>query len=187
VGFAGVLRLMADPDVAPQAAAPPLSDMRTLAEGFRELSTAAAVAVSGPAPAPEVDVPSASSAPSAAPASSSSNSASVPQHVPVTGSESSQAPAPSIYTIDDPGVVAPVPLKQTLPPFTGLTIPARQGVLDVLIDEHGLVQSAAMRVPIDPRYDRLVVDAARAWKYDPATLAGAPVKYRKLVQIVVRR
>ena len=80
-----------------------------------------------------------------------------------------------------------MPLKQTLPPFTGLTIPARQGVLDVLIDEHGLVQSAAMRVPIDPRYDRLVVDAARAWKYDPATLAGAPVKYRKLVQIVVRR
>jgi hypothetical protein len=36
--FRHVLKLLAEPEIAPQAAQPPLSDLKTLAEGFRDLS-----------------------------------------------------------------------------------------------------------------------------------------------------
>src|SRR6185295_14864620 len=55
-GFGQVLRVMADPEVAQMAGQPPLSDLRTLATGFQELSTKAIppppLAVA-PAPVPQ--------------------------------------------------------------------------------------------------------------------------------------
>src|SRR5262245_39326339 len=50
--FTQVLVMMTDPDVEAAAARPPLSDLRTLASGFRDLAAAAA-APPLPAPAPE--------------------------------------------------------------------------------------------------------------------------------------
>jgi outer membrane biosynthesis protein TonB len=42
-------------------------------------------------------------------------------------------------------------------------------------------------VPVSPRYDRAAVDAARSWRYQPALIDGRPVRYRKVVQISIRR
>jgi TonB family protein len=56
-----------------------------------------------------------------------------------------------------------------------------------VIDERGLVESVTMRVSVNPMYDRMAVDAARSWRYRPATRAGVPVKFRKAVQISVKR
>jgi hypothetical protein len=50
-GFAQVLKALADPDVAPLATQPPLSDLRTLSQGFADLSLTA-VAAMAPPPAP---------------------------------------------------------------------------------------------------------------------------------------
>ena len=55
-----------------------------------------------------------------------------------------------------------------------------------MIDEQGAVESLMMRVSIDPRYDRMVLDAARSWHYRPAMRGGVPVKYRKMMQIAVK-
>jgi len=49
-GFSDVLKSVADPDIAPLAGAPPLSDLRQLASGFRDLSVKM---IPPPAPAPE--------------------------------------------------------------------------------------------------------------------------------------
>lgn len=49
-GFADVLKSIADPDIAPVAGAPPLSDLRQLASGFRDLSVKM---TPPPPPAPE--------------------------------------------------------------------------------------------------------------------------------------
>ena len=36
-------------------------------------------------------------------------------------------------------------------------------------------------------YDTLLMTAARDWRYQPATLGGKPVKFRKLIQINVTK
>ena len=51
-GFTDVLKSIADPDIAPQAGAPPLSDLRQLASGFRDLSVKM-IPPPAPAPAPK--------------------------------------------------------------------------------------------------------------------------------------
>ena len=36
-------------------------------------------------------------------------------------------------------------------------------------------------------YDTLLVNAAREWKYRPATMNGTPVRFRKLIQVTLPR
>jgi len=53
-GFAEVIKSIGDPDIAASAGAPPLSDIKTLASGFRDL---AVKSIPPPAPAPKVEPP----------------------------------------------------------------------------------------------------------------------------------
>jgi TonB family protein len=57
----------------------------------------------------------------------------------------------------------------------------------VVIDESGAVESAFIADPITPVYDGLALRAARGWRYRPATVNGVPVKFRKIVQITVKK
>jgi len=56
-------------------------------------------------------------------------------------------------------------------------------LMDVVIDVTGEVESAVIATPPNPAYDKLVLGAARSWQYQPATLNGKPVKFRKRIQI----
>ncbi len=160
-GFTQVLEAMADPDVAAAVNQPPLSDLRTLAVGFKDLATTAA------APPPPPPLP-------AAP----------PQQAAV---EPPPAPTPPrIYTAADSAVIPPVPLRQELPPYPGQVVLPRQGMLEVVVDETGMVESAIMRAGVSNSYDGLAVGAARNWRYRPAMLNGVPVKYRKTVQVTIK-
>ena len=62
-GFSQVLATLADQDVEPEAAKPPLSDLRVLAMGFGELSAKAAAPPPPPPPAPVVAPPPAPALP----------------------------------------------------------------------------------------------------------------------------
>jgi TonB family protein len=149
---------MQDPDVAPVAGQPPLSDLRTLATGFKDLAvTAAAPPPPPPAPmtAPPVEPPPAPK-------------------------------APRVFTSNDQEVTAPGVIKQELPPFPGQVIIPRQGMIEIVIDETGAVESAMMRIGVSPAYDQLALNAAKTWRYRPATLNGMPVKYRKAVQVTIK-
>jgi TonB family protein len=165
--FKQVLAVLADPDVAPRAAVPPLSDMRVLASGFRDL---AVIAATPPPPPPPVAPPP------------------EPPRPAVAAPPPPPAP-PHVYTSADANVVPPVVVRQWLPPFpTSASLPARaQGVIEVVINEAGAVEQATMRVPLNPAYDRQAISAARSWQYRPATVNGVPVKFRKAVQISVQR
>jgi TonB family protein len=69
-----------------------------------------------------------------------------------------------------------------------VTQPARgRGVSEIVIDEKGRETSSAVRESVHPIYDNLLLNAARDWKYQPATFEGQPVKYRKLIQINVTK
>jgi TonB family protein len=56
-------------------------------------------------------------------------------------------------------------------------------IMDIIIDPTGAVESATMASPPNQAYDRLVLAASKTWQYQPATLNGTPVKYRKRIQI----
>lgn len=93
---------------------------------------------------------------------------------------------PAIYGGTEPGVLPPVTVKQTLPPFQGDLLARREGMVEVIINEAGDVESAAMRSPVTPRYDSIVLSAAKGWKYRPATVNGKPVKFRKIIAISIK-
>jgi TonB family protein len=157
-GFTQVLAALADKDVATEAKQPPLSDLRTLAGGFQELAAKAA-APPPPAPTPVVAAPT------------------PPPPAPAT---------PRVYTGGETGIVPPTILNQALPPFPGQVVVPRSGKLEVVIDESGAVESAVMTGSVTQNYDAIVLAATRSWRYKPATLNGAPVKFRKTVQINIK-
>lgn len=158
-GFTQVLNVLDDADLASIASQPPLVDLRTLAKGFRDLSVNAA-AMTPPAPpaAPSAPVPALAAAP-----------------VPIR-----------IYTLADANVIAPVIVRQALPPFPRKPLAPHQGALEVVIDEHGVVEAAVIRAPIDQVYDSIALAASRNWRYQPAMRDGTPVKFRKLVQVKIQ-
>jgi TonB family protein len=155
-GFEQVLKTLGDPDVAPLATQPPLSDLRTLAQGFLDLSATAVAAL-------------ATASPPAPPASNTAAS-----------------PGPRIYTVTDANVVPPGIVRQALPPFHRKPIAPMTGVIEVVINETGEVETSTMRTAIDPVYDSQALAASRNWRYKPATKDGAPVKFRKLVQVRIQ-
>jgi hypothetical protein len=166
--FNYVLDVLNDPDVRPMAAQPPLSDLKVLAQGFRDLAATAAT----PPPAPPKPEPPPTAAPVAAAAF-----------------EPAAPAAPRIYQATDKGVVPPIAVRQTLPPFpsTAALPKQAQGVIEVIIDETGSVEQALMRVGLNAAYDRQAVLAAKSWLFQPAMLNGKPVKFRKAVQVNVAR
>jgi hypothetical protein len=163
--FTEVVEAMADPDVADAVKQPPLADLRVLAIGFRDLSVSAAA----PPPVPVRETPP-------------------PEPVaPVKLAPAAAMAVPRIYAAADTQVLPPSALKQTLPPFPAQLPVANRGILEIVIDEAGAVESATMRESVNPRYDNQLIAAARSWQYRPALLNGKPVPYRKMIQIDVKR
>ena len=154
--FDRVLRALGSPDLGAIGENPPLSDLRTLASGFRDLS------VKAMAPPPPPPQPVAPPAPVAF------------------------VPSKGIYVGSEKGIMPPVIVRQTLPSFPRDLMARRDGVLEVVISETGMVETAVMRTSINPRYDQIVLSAAKGWKYAPATVNGMPVKFRKLIAITVK-
>ena len=80
------------------------------------------------------------------------------------------APRP-YYTAEDPDVVPPVVIKQDVPAWpTNVPLVTATGMLDLLINEKGEVESATLRVRIHPIFDTMLIERARTWRYQPATM-----------------
>jgi hypothetical protein len=166
--FDAVLRLLEAPDVI--ATDPALADLRTVAVGFRDLAKTAAAPPAPPAPA---------AAPGPSPSDPAGPAASNPRAV------------RAVYSADDPGVTAPVAIRQALPPWPqGIpkaTVRGRRAILDITINEAGNVESVAVRESIVGWYDEALIKEAMGWSYKPASKDGAPVRYRKLMQVFVEK
>lgn len=167
--FGELLRVLADPDLAQDQT---LSDLRLLAEGFREVSAAAAnVATSADAQPPR-SVPNAADRLAARAPSGPAGAASPP-----TAAVVPPVPLP---------VTPPVAINQQMPPWRGDLVNTRvefTGAIDVLIDEQGHVQSVSLRKSVHPLYDSALLDAARSWTYQPARRGDQPIKFQKTIVV----
>jgi len=163
--FQQVLDLLADADVAAVAGQPPLSEIRTLATEFRDLSskTTAQKSVAAPAAVAPVVREAAPSTPTPGPRGPAAS-----------------PPGAGIYSMQDSDVVAPVVVRESWAALSDV-FAIRTGVVTLLINELGDVDSVTMTVPVNPVYDRLALATAKNWKYRPATVNGVPVKFRRVV------
>lgn len=155
--FRALLALLDDPQMGGR-----LGDLRVITAGFLELSAAAAA----PPPEPKKKEEPASLPPPPAPAV--------------------QSPA-RIWSGDDAGVTPPAPIRQDLPrvPAAITTQTRDRGLLELVIDQQGRVTGIVMRKSVHPIYDSQLMVAARDWRYKPAMAGGVPVRFRKLMEIVV--
>jgi len=158
--FRELLRLIDDPDMGGR-----LGDLRMLVTGFVDLSAAAATPPPEPKPEPRREE---AAPPTPTPA--------------VTDTQ-------KVYTSEDEGVSPATVIRQEVPrvPVQVANQTRERGILDVTIDEQGRVISATIRLGLHPIYDSQILVAAREWRYQPATLNGRPVKFRKIIQITVAK
>jgi TonB family protein len=154
LAFDRVVQLLADYDVSENEE---LADMRTLAAGFREL---ARTPPPPPPPAPVVSAQPTSTAKVAA--------------VPST--------AMRIFGPADQDVTKPIVVARTVPRWRPINATEErlqlEGTIEVLVGEAGTVMSVSVTRSIHPRYDPILLQAARDWTFRPAMRNGVPVKYR---------
>ena len=107
-----------------------------------------------------------------------------PAVVGTSGALAAAAPAPAAV------VTPPVPLRQELPRWVPYDSASKaveyKGAIKVLISADGKVESAEIVSPTDRRYDRELLNAARAWTYQPATRNGLPIQSEKVVSVHLR-
>jgi hypothetical protein len=163
-GFKWVLSALADPDISYLAGQSPLADIKTLSSGFVDLSERAL------APPPAAMTPAAvtiAPPPAASAATSTTRGRDLKR----------------VFSAEDSDVVAPVVTKQNMPRFPGLLTQAATGVIEIVIDSTGNVESARLLEAVHLNYDPLLLSASKKWQYQPAMLDGTAVRYMKRIQI----
>jgi len=99
------------------------------------------------------------------------------------------APEPPVYSRSDRGVISPVEVSRPIPLWTpprgSVPVATYYGLLEVVINERGRVESPVMRRPVHETYDPLLLEATDNWRFDPALKDGEPVRYRRFFEIIV--
>jgi hypothetical protein len=89
-----------------------------------------------------------------------------------------------IYTDTDVDVIAPRALSRQFPLKSPEGIrPDRVGVLEIIVGKQGDVEFVKLHTPLNRYHERMVVSAAKAWRYRPARKGGTPVRYRLNVTV----
>jgi len=161
--FKDLSAVLSDPDMSAQA--PGVADLKTLGDGFLRLTEAELAQRSSAPDAPTVTEPLGPASP-------------IPGAVKV------------VFSDEDKDVRPPVELMRKMPEWSPPTNATRQleyhGVLEIFIDELGVVTGAQIRETVSTFYDAALIKAAREWRYKPAMRNGQPVKYRKLIGISLK-
>jgi tetratricopeptide (TPR) repeat protein len=166
--FKDLLTLLADEDLA--GATSTVGDLKMLAEGFVKLADAGAAAAAKAAAA------KAAATPPATPPDSSAT----------TSAASTPDPGAKIYTEGDANVVPPVAISTPYPTWRPPTSAFNQdykGLLRIVIDTTGHVESAVIVVSVHVKYDPLLLAATKDWTFKPAQLNGENVKYQRQIAV----
>ena len=178
-GFKDLMTLATDEDLGDEA--PAVADLKTLADGFLSLSQVEADKAAAAARAAAAAAAAAPPTPDPLPSSPPPKPASPPADAGPQG--------PRIYTDADHDVTPPVEVSKALPEWNPANPQWRKfelrGAIRIVIDETGKVESAALVQSVHEAYDPLLLAAARQWVYKPARKNGQPVKFQKLVAVLL--
>lgn len=90
-----------------------------------------------------------------------------------------------IYSRGDAGVMPPRSVYPKLPSDATAEEPDNRTILELVIGANGLVERAKLRsIPRDI-HEFMLVSAAKAWIFEPATIDGLAVRYRHQVRIML--
>lgn len=200
--FQTLLKLLGEPETGGSQAG--LADLKQLGDGFLKLTdselaaetrkaeeAAAAKEAADKAAAQEAARVEAARLAAEREAAAAANAA-------ATGSTTTAAPGRAtavrssapVYSAADADVTRPVEVRRVMPrwmpPTRAMALSSHTGLLELIIDEAGSVAEARVNRPISPGYDQNLLELARAWRYKPATKDGQPVRYRIVLEVVLR-
>ena len=164
--FKELMALLGDEDIAKDIGS--MDDLKMLAEGFLKVAQA------------EFD------------AATKAEAAKIAASQPPPVNTPPPAPPPLVrefFTDADKDVTPPVEISRQMPEYRPLAGAAGrfefQGVLRLLIDEQGKVADVALVQAVSPQYDAELLAAARKWTYKPAMRNGKPVKFQKMMRVIL--
>lgn len=91
-----------------------------------------------------------------------------------------------VYTVDNLEVTPPALIRPQLPstPPDGMRL-EDLGVFELVVATDGTVESAKLRSRSNRFNEKMLVSAAKTWRFSPALRDGRPVRYRKLIFVTV--
>ena len=91
-----------------------------------------------------------------------------------------------MFTAADSTVTPAVIVRPVLPKEPPPGVPADQiGTIDVIVDEQGDVLHVKLISPGNRFHERMLVSAAKMWKFRPAYKDGRPVRYMTRVRLTI--
>jgi hypothetical protein len=92
----------------------------------------------------------------------------------------------TVYSDDDDDIEPAVLIHPKLPTNPPSTVsPEDIGVLEIVVSETGAVEQVHLISTADRFHERMIVAAAKAWPFEPATKDGHPVRYRTRIRITL--
>jgi TonB family protein len=181
--FRQVLRVLDDPALPLDKAAQ--ADMRLVVGGFLDLAEAAASAQAAAVPAPGGTQPNQGAKPPANPAAAPGTAKPAPE-TGTSGQDAIPEAEDTIYDANATEVIPPLPIRQTVE-LPDLVRPASEqaGVVEIVINRNGRVESVVIRQSFGEALDKFVQQAVNGWRYRAAMLSGKPVRYKRLVRIIL--
>jgi hypothetical protein len=90
-----------------------------------------------------------------------------------------------IYTTADRDVTPPRPLGRQLATASLSGRPPSTGRLELVVGRSGQVEAVKLDTPRNGYHDRMIVSAAKAWRYRPALKKGKPVRFSLVMPITL--
>jgi TonB family protein len=98
-----------------------------------------------------------------------------------------RASAPGrVFQAGDPHVTPAVLIRPRLPDHPPADVPDEQiGTLEFIVTETGTVEHVHLVSPTNRYQERMLVAAAKAWQFQPATRDGRPVRFRTRIRVTL--
>jgi hypothetical protein len=108
--------------------------------------------------------------------------ANLPASARLSPSPSAMIPDERLYKSGDPGITDAILVRPYLPPKAQAGIPdTALGVLEVVVDARGLVESVHLKSPANRYREKWWLFTAKDWRFEPARKNGTPVRFLKRI------